>query len=60
MQIVKAEATVVLRELSTNSATVGEIVENMCMSQARCQFILTQRVMANYSIYQFGCYKRLQ
>ena len=54
------EAKAVLNELSTTPATAGEIAENMHLSLARCQFILTQLVMANYSIYQFGCYKRLQ
>ena len=54
------EAKAVLNELSTTPATAGEIAENTHLSLARCQFILTQLVMANYSIYQFGCYKLLQ
>lgn len=54
------EARSVLNELSSTPATAGEIAENTHLSVARCQFILTQLVMANYSIYQFGCYKRLQ
>jgi len=55
-----AEAKAVLNELSTTPATAGEIAENTHLSLARCQFILTQLVMAKFSIYQFGCYKRLQ
>ncbi|MNZ63247.1 hypothetical protein D3C78_813910 [compost metagenome] len=55
-----AEAKAVLNELSTTPATVGEIAENTHLSLARCQFILTQLVMAKLSVYQFGCYKRLQ
>lgn len=55
-----AEAKAVLNELSTIPATAGEIAENTHLSLARCQFILTQLVMAKLSVYQFGCYKRLQ
>lgn len=54
------EAKAVLNGLSTTPATAGEIAENTHLSLARCQFILTQLVMANFSICQFGCYKRLQ
>ncbi|EOD1311468.1 TPA: TrmB family transcriptional regulator [Citrobacter amalonaticus] len=54
------EAKAVLNELSTTPATAGEIAENTHLSLERCQLILTQLVMANLSIYQFGCYKRLQ
>ena len=55
-----AEAKAVLNELSATPATAGEIAENTHLSLARCQFILTQLVMAKLSLYQFGCYKRLQ
>lgn len=55
-----AEAKAVLNELSTSPATAGEIAENTHLSLARCQFILTQLVIAKLSVYQFGCYKRLQ
>ncbi|NME37333.1 TrmB family transcriptional regulator [Enterobacter asburiae] len=55
-----AEAKAVYNELSASPATAGEIAENTHLSLARCQFILTQLVMAELSIYQFGCYKRLQ
>ncbi|HHL7208283.1 TPA: TrmB family transcriptional regulator [Enterobacter hormaechei subsp. xiangfangensis] len=55
-----AEAVAVFNELSASPATAGEIAENTNLSLARCQFILTQLVMAKLSIYQFGCYKRLQ
>jgi hypothetical protein len=55
-----AEAKAVYNELSVSPATAGEIAENTHLSLARCQFILTQLVMAELSIYQFGCYKRLQ
>lgn len=55
-----AEAKAVFNELSASPATAGEIAENTHLSFARCQFILTQLVMAKLSIYQFGCYKRLQ
>lgn len=55
-----AEAKAVLNKLSTSPATAGEIAENTHLSLARCQFILTQLVMAKLSVYQFGCYKRLQ
>lgn len=55
-----AEAKAVLNELSTSPATAGEIAEITHLSLARCQFILTQLVMAKLSMYQFGCYKRLQ
>ncbi|WP_316390482.1 TrmB family transcriptional regulator [Citrobacter farmeri] len=54
------EAKAVLNELSTTPATAGEIAKNTHLSLERCQLILTQLVMANLSIYQFGCYKRLQ
>jgi len=54
------KARAVYNELSTTPATAGEIAENIHISLARCQFILTQLVMAKLSIYQFGCYKRLQ
>nr|WP_269842166.1 TrmB family transcriptional regulator [Enterobacter roggenkampii] len=55
-----AEAKAVYNELSASPATAGEIAENTHLSLARCQFILTQLVMAELSTYQFGCYKRLQ
>jgi hypothetical protein len=54
------EAKAILNELSTTPATAGEIAENTHLSLARCEFILTQLVMAGFSFYQFGCYKRLQ
>ncbi|WP_312320122.1 TrmB family transcriptional regulator [Atlantibacter hermannii] len=54
------EAKAVYNELSASPATAGEIAENTHLSLARCQFILTQLVMAKLSIFQFGCYKRLQ
>lgn len=55
-----SEAKAVFDELSATPATAGEIAENTHLSLARCQFILTQLVMAKLSIFQFGCYKRLQ
>ncbi|WP_312773119.1 TrmB family transcriptional regulator [Atlantibacter hermannii] len=54
------EAKAVYNELSSSPATAGEIAKNTHLSLARCQFILTQLVMAKLSIFQFGCYKRLQ
>ncbi len=54
------EAKAVYNELSSSLATAGDIAEKTHLSLARCQFILTQLVMAKLSIYQFGCYKRLQ
>lgn len=55
-----AEARAIFNELSATPATAGEIAENTHTSLARCEFILTQLVLAKLSIYQFGCYKRLQ
>lgn len=55
-----AEAKAVFNELSTSPATAGEIAQNTHLSREKCQFILTQLVMAGLSDYQFGCYKRLQ
>ncbi|AXF75510.1 TrmB family transcriptional regulator [Erwinia tracheiphila] len=52
------EAKAVFDELSTTPATAGEIAENTYLSLARCEFILTQLVLAGLSFYQFGCYKR--
>lgn len=49
----------VFNELSSESATVGEIAQNTHLTRERCQLILTQLVMAGLSDYQFGCYKRL-
>ncbi|MEI9881440.1 TrmB family transcriptional regulator [Atlantibacter hermannii] len=54
------EAKAVYNELSSSPATAGEIAKNTHLSLARCQFILTQLVMAKLSIFQFGCYKRPQ
>lgn len=54
------EAKAVYNELSSSLATAGDIAEKTHLSLARCQFILTQLVMAKLSIFQFGCYKRLQ
>ncbi|HBQ8048217.1 hypothetical protein C3J74_09765 [Klebsiella pneumoniae subsp. pneumoniae] len=53
-------AKAVFNELSDKPATAGEIAQNTHLSRERCQFILTQLVMAGLSDYQFGCYKRLQ
>ncbi|WP_259349641.1 TrmB family transcriptional regulator [Enterobacter sp. RHBSTW-00175] len=55
-----AEAKAVFNELSTSPATAGEIAQNTHLSCEKCQFILTQLVIAGLSDYQFGCYKRLQ
>lgn len=55
-----AEAKAVFSELSASSATAGEIAQKTHLSHEKCQLILTQLVMAGLSIYQFGCYKRLQ
>ncbi|ARJ41134.1 TrmB family transcriptional regulator [Pantoea alhagi] len=55
-----AEAKAIFNELSNTPATAREIAEIAHLSQARCQFILTQLVMAGLAIYQFGCYKRRQ
>lgn len=55
-----AEAKAVFNELSTSPATAGEIAQNTHLSREKCQFILTQLVIAGLSDYQFGCYKRLQ
>ncbi|WP_407439149.1 TrmB family transcriptional regulator [Lelliottia sp.] len=54
------EAKAVYNELSTTPATAGEIADKIHLSPARCQFILTQMVLAGLSHYQFGCYRRLQ
>ncbi|WP_313062868.1 TrmB family transcriptional regulator [Atlantibacter hermannii] len=54
------EAKAVYNELSSSLATAGDIAEKTHLSLARCQFILTQLVMAKLSVFQFGCYKRLQ
>ncbi|MDA8479828.1 TrmB family transcriptional regulator [Citrobacter sp. Awk 4] len=59
-QYMTEEAKAVYNELSTTPATAGEIAEKTHLSPSRCQFILTQMVMAGVSHYQFGCYKRLQ
>ncbi|WP_312976101.1 TrmB family transcriptional regulator [Atlantibacter hermannii] len=53
------EAKAVYNELSSSLATAGDIAEKTHLSLARCQFILTQLVMAKLSVFQFGCYKRL-
>ena len=54
------EAKAVYNELNSSLATAGDIAEKTHLSLARCQFILTQLVMAKLSVFQFGCYKRLQ
>ncbi|MEB4676075.1 hypothetical protein MXL54_15000 [Enterobacteriaceae bacterium G50] len=54
------EAKAILTELSATPATAGEIAEHVHMSMARCQFILTQLVIAGLAFYQFGCYTRRQ
>jgi hypothetical protein len=53
-----AKAKAVFSELTTTPATAAEIADHVHMSLARCQFILTQLVMAGLANYQFGCYKR--
>ncbi len=54
------KAKKVYSELNMEPATVGEIAQNTNLSQACCQLILTQLVMAGLSDCQSGCYKRLQ
>lgn len=59
-QDMTAEAKAIYDELTTAPATAGDIAERTHTSLARCQFILTQMVMAGLAFYQFGCYKRCQ
>lgn len=54
------EAKTIYRELCATPATAGDIAEQVHMSLARCQFILTQLVIVGLAMYQFGCYKRCQ
>ena len=53
-------AKTVFNELSDQPATVGEIAQNTHLTDARCQLILTQLVMAGLSDCKSGCYTRLQ
>ncbi|TNV22846.1 TrmB family transcriptional regulator [Buttiauxella sp. B2] len=54
------KATKVYNALASEPASVGEIAQNTNLSQACCQLILTQLVMAGLSDCQRGCYTRLQ
>jgi len=53
-------AKTVFNELSDKPATVGEIAQNTRLTDAQCQLILTQLVMAGLSDCKCGCYTRLQ
>ncbi|EKC7217677.1 TrmB family transcriptional regulator [Salmonella enterica] len=53
------EAQAVLNSISDYPRLITEIMERTQLSQARCQLILTQLIMAGLADYQCGCYKRL-
>lgn len=54
------EAKAIFNELNETPATAVEIAEHTHISTARCQFILTQLVMAGLAFYQHDYYKRCQ
>ncbi|KAA5936449.1 TrmB family transcriptional regulator [Pantoea sp. Bo_2] len=54
------EARAIFNDLNATPATASQIAEHTHISTARCQFILTQLVMAGLAIYQFGYYKHCQ